>query len=151
MTTLVGWIYSVLGAVVLGVRVDGALDRDARLQRLQVTDHQVCFKGVRVVVVLAAAHLKGHAGLVLVVVVVVNDAHVISKAFLDVLGQRGLSAAGAAGDTDKDRVHHGEPSVYGVFPFRSLFNRHYYRGGGGEKQGGREQIFTNCVKTEKGG
>ena len=129
------------------VGVDRALDAHPGLQGLQVADDQIGFKGVRVVIVLAAADLEGHSGLVPVVVVVVDDAHRVTEPLLDVLGQRGLAAAGAAGDADKNCVSHSASSP--KFPgFRQGFPFIIESAAQKSKAAG-EHFFPNPVKTEK--
>ena len=97
-------LHRLVGTVVDGVVVHGAVDGLAPLQRLQVLDHQVGVEGVGMVVVLQAALGEGPV-LPLVVVVVVYHTDVAAEACSQVLGERGLAAAGAAGDADENGVH----------------------------------------------
>ena len=97
-------LHRFIGAVVDGVVVHGAVDGLAPLQGLQMLDHQIGVEGVRVIVVLLAALLKG-AVLPLVVVVVVYHTDVTAEAGGQMLRQRGLAAAGAACDADENGVH----------------------------------------------
>ena len=91
-------------AVVDAVVIDGAVDRLPGLELLQILDHQIRVERVGVVVILQAALLE-RAVLALIVVVVVDDADIRAETLGKVLGERGLAAAGAAGDTDKEGVH----------------------------------------------
>lgn len=93
-----------IGAVVDGVVVHGTVDGLAPLQGLQMLDHQIGVKGVRVVVVLAAAFFKG-AVLPLVVVVMMYHADVAAEPLSQMLGQGGFAGAGAAGHADKNGIH----------------------------------------------
>ena len=97
-------LHRLVGAVVDGVVIHGAVDRLAPLQRLQVGDHEIGVEGVGMVVVLQAALREG-AILPLVVVVVVYHADVAAEPGRQMLRQSGLAAAGAAGNADKDGVH----------------------------------------------
>ena len=95
----------VIGAVVLGEIVHRAQHRLARLQGLDVLHHQLRLKGVGVVVVGQAPLLVGQLVLALVVVVVADDADLVAEALLQPLGQRGLSAAGTAGNAQYHNAH----------------------------------------------
>ena len=97
-------LHRLVGAVVNGIVVYGTVDGLAPLQCLQVGDHQIGVKGVGMVVVLLAPLLKG-AILPLVVVIVVYHADIAAEPCGQMLGESGLAAAGAAGDTDKNGVH----------------------------------------------
>ena len=88
MTTLVG-------AVVDGVVVDGAVDGLPGLQPLQILHHQLRVEGVGVVVVLLAPLLEGTV-LPLVVVVVMHHADVRPEPLGQMLGKGGLARAGAS-------------------------------------------------------
>ena len=107
-------LHRFVGAVVDGVVVHGAVDGLTPLQRLQVLDHQVGVEGVGMVVVLQAALGEGPV-LPLVVVVVVYHADVAAEACSQVLGERGLAAAGAVGDADENGVSARCEQLYSFF------------------------------------
>ena len=91
-------------ALVVGVGVDGAADGLARLELLELLDHQVCFKGVWVVVVLLAALFKGPV-LIFIIAVVVHDADIVAEVLLQMLGERRFARTGAACNANEDGVH----------------------------------------------
>ena len=94
-----------VGAVVVRVGVDRALDGPARLQLLQVPDQQIGVEGVGVVVVDSGPLLEGPALLTLVVAVVADDGDRIAEVLLQMPRQGGLAGAGAARDADQHGVH----------------------------------------------
>ena len=96
-----------------GVVVDGAADRLPPPEGLDVPDHQLGLEGVWVVVVELGPLLVGHVAVGLVVVVVVEDAHVPLELGLEPFGQGGLAGAGPPGDADDHSVHYTSPP----FPF----------------------------------
>ena len=69
-------------------------------------DHQGGLEGVGMVVVDLAPFLIGLAFLVAVVVVMVDDGHVVAEALADLGGEGGLAAARASGDADDHGVFH---------------------------------------------
>ena len=91
------------------VGVDRALDGAALHQLMEVLDHEVGIEGVRVVVVLAGPLLVGLAHLALIVAVVADDGDIVAEVLLQVAGQGGLAAAGAAGDADENGIHERTP------------------------------------------
>ena len=107
-------LHRFISTVVDGVIVDGAVNGLAPLQRLQIGDHQLGIKGVRVVVILPAALREG-AVLPLIVIVVMDHADIAAEAPGQVLRQCGFAGTGAAGDADENGVH-GDPSLI-FFPF----------------------------------
>ena len=62
-------------------------------------------KSTGVVVILFDPLFKGHVRVVLVVAVVADDGDRAAEVVLEMLCQRGLAAAGAAGDADEKRIH----------------------------------------------
>ena len=93
-----------IGAVVVGIGVHGAANGAAGLQLLQLLDHQIRVKGIGVVVVLLAAHLKGDV-LALIIVVMMHHADGRAEVGGQVVRQGGFAAAGAPGDTDDHGMH----------------------------------------------
>ena len=71
----------------LGEIVYRAIDRFAPFQRGQMLHHQVGIKGIRMVVVGAAAFVIGQMILTLVIIVVADYADLVSKAFLHLLNR----------------------------------------------------------------
>ena len=69
----------------------------------QILHHKVGIEGVGVVVVQGGALLVGHAAVGFVVVVVVDNAHVLPEGVLQPLGQGGFAGTGSPGDAN----HHG--------------------------------------------
>ena len=102
------YLDGLVGAVVDGVVVDGAVDGLPGLQPLQILHHQLRVEGVGVVVVLLAPLLEGTV-LPLVVVVVMHHADVRSEPLGQMLGKGGLAGAGASGDADENGVHTRRP------------------------------------------
>ena len=95
-----------VGAVVHLVVIYRALDGLARPERLDMLHHKRRIEGVGVVVVELCAFLVGEFIVALVVVIMVQDAHVAAELPQDPAGDGGLAAAGAAGDADHDGVRH---------------------------------------------
>lgn len=93
-----------IGAVVVGIGVHGAANGAAGLQLLQLLDHQIRVKGIGMVVVLLAAHLKGNV-LALIIVVMMHHADGRAEVGGQVVRQGGFAAAGAPGDADDHGMH----------------------------------------------
>ena len=105
---------------------------------MEVLDHEVGIEGVRVVVVLAGPLLVGLAHLALIGAVVADDGDVVAEVLLQVAGQGGLAAAGAAGDADENGIHETLPLV--------LVSTSHYKSRWPQKQGLRRQ---KTKKSEK--
>ena len=69
-------------------------------QAQKVAHEQVCFKRLGAIVVLSCALLKAQPVLGAVVPVVADNAHAAAEALAELAHERGLSAAGAAGDAN---------------------------------------------------
>ena len=105
-----------VAAVVVGVIVHRAVDGAACFQLLQVVDQQGVIKGVRVVVVQFAALLKRQLVVALVIAVVGDEADfILPKPLFQPQGQRGLAAAGPAGNAD-DQIFHTPISSCALIP-----------------------------------
>ena len=99
------YLYSLIRAVIVHVRIDGTLDGPALLQFPEVLDEQIRIESVGVVIVLTDPLLVCRTILPFVVAVVTDDGDVTAKVFLQMLGQCGLTGAGTPGDADDDRAH----------------------------------------------
>lgn len=93
-----------LRAVVIRVGVHRTVDGAARLQLLELADHEAGIKGIGVVVILLAALLKGDI-LALIVIIVVHDADGRAEVGGQMVGEGSFAAAGASGDADDHGVH----------------------------------------------
>ena len=131
-------LHGLVRPVVVHVGVDRALDGAALHQRMEVLDHEVGIEGVRMVVVLPGPLLVGLAHLALIVAVVADDGDVVAEVLLQVAGQGGLAAAGAAGDADENGIHQTLPLV--------LISDRYYKSRWPQKQELRRQ---KTKKSEK--
>lgn len=97
--------YRGLGPVVIGIVIGRGDDGFPRLQLLKVLEQQVRIEGVGMIVVELFPLLKGHVVVGLVVVVVVDHRHLVSKGVPDAVGEGGFSGAGPSGDTDQNGFH----------------------------------------------
>ena len=107
-------------ALVVGVGVDGAADGLARLELLELLDHQIGLESVGVVVVLFAALFKGPV-LIFIIAVVVYDADIIAEVLLQMLGERRLARAGTARNANEDGVH--RQTLHESFVVKSIIGR----------------------------
>ena len=116
-----------VAAVVVGVIVHRAVDGTARFQLLQVVDQQGVVKGIRVVVVQLAAFLKRQLVVALVIAVVGDEADfILPKPFFQPQGQRGLAAAGPAGNADDQIFHTPNILLRPDFGGKKCRNKVYY-------------------------
>ena len=92
-------------AVVHRVVIHRAFDRLAPAQRLKMLHEQIRVEGVGVVIVELRALGVAQIVVALVVIVMIQHAHIISEFLHDALGDGGLAAAGASGNADGDHIH----------------------------------------------
>lgn len=96
--------FGFLGALMVGVGVNGAMNGLAGFELLELFDHQIRFESVGVVVVLLAAFFEGKI-LVLIIAVVMDDADIVTEMLLQMLGESRFAGAGAARNANEDGVH----------------------------------------------
>ena len=96
--------FGFLGALMVGVGVNGAMNGLAGFELLELFDHQIRFESVGVVVVLLAAFFEGKI-LVLIIAVVMDDADIVAEMLLQMLGESRFAGAGAARNANEDGVH----------------------------------------------
>lgn len=92
-----------------------AFDRLPGAQRVEVLHEQRCVERVRVVVVELFALGEGNVVVPLIIIVVVQHAHIAAEFVEDAPRDGGLAAAGAAGNADGDDVAHGAASRVSLF------------------------------------
>lgn len=98
------------GAVVHRVVIRRARDRLPGAQRVEMLHEQRRVERVRVVIVEFLALGKGDVVVPLIVVVVIQHAHIAAEFVEDAPRDGGLAAAGTAGNADRDDVAHGAAS-----------------------------------------
>ena len=84
--------------------VHRAMDRAPLLQKAQMLDHHFGLERLGAVVVESGALLVGEIVVRAVVIVVVDDAHLVAEAPDEIGRERRLSAAGAAGNADDENI-----------------------------------------------
>ena len=102
-------------AVVHRVVVDRAFHRLPGAQRVEMLHEQLRVERIRVVVVELFALGEGNVVVPLVIIVVVQHAHIAAEFVENAPRDGGLAAAGAAGDADGDDVAHGAASRVSLF------------------------------------
>ena len=84
--------------------VHRAVDRASLLQKAQMLDHHFGLERLGAVVVESGALLVGEIVMRAVVIVVVDDAHLVAEAPDEIARERRFSTAGAAGNADDQNV-----------------------------------------------
>lgn len=101
--------------VVHRVVIRRAFDRLPGAQRVEVLHEQRRVERVRVVVVELFALGEGNVVVPLIIIVVVQHAHIAAEFVENAPRDGGLAAAGAAGNADRDDVAHGAASRVSLF------------------------------------
>ena len=112
--------FGFLGALMVGVGVNGAMNGLAGFELLELFDHQIRFESVRVVVVLLAAFFEGKI-LVLIIAVVMDDADIVAEVLLQMLGERRFARTGATCNANEDGVH--RQTLHESFVVKSIIGR----------------------------
>ena len=94
-----------LAAAVMHLEViHRAVDRASLLQKAQMLDHHFGLERLGAVVVESGALFVGEIVVRAVIIVVVDDAHLVAEAPDEIGRERRLSAAGAAGNADDENI-----------------------------------------------
>ena len=86
--------------------VHGTDDAFSGFQRAKIVDKKLCVKCVGVVLIELTPLLIRHIMVRFIVVIMIDDRYVVGKTLDKLSRDRGLTAAGAAGNTDYHYVAH---------------------------------------------